>query len=212
MRILSIAGPSNNSGKTLLSCRILDRFKDQLQVLKVSTIYRDGNCPRNAQSKACACTQLHKDDYRVISDDQVLSQPETDTGLMVQAGGKPVLWGLARPGAHGALWRHLSEQFLAPERPLLTEGGVITRYLPDRRLIFVINPTTRERWKDDTEQLLAAADLVLINPYEAGFLGMTAEAETLLEEIGSRAMLFDVSLPADQWPEPLAELVAGTLG
>ncbi len=212
MRILSIAGPSNNSGKTLLACRILERYGARAQALKVSTIYADGNCPRNAQSKACACTQLHRDDYRVISEPAVLGQPDTDTAEIIQTGAQPVLWGLARPGAHAQLWEHLRSGFLAPDRPLLTEGGKIAQLLGGRRLVVVVNPYTRRRWKDDTPELLEAADLVLVNPYDKGFQGHSEPAVALLDQLGQRGLLFDVSRAAEEWPEQLTELVTDVMG
>lgn len=209
MKILSLAAPSNNSGKTLLATRILEAAPGRWQAAKISTIYSDGNCPRDSDSKVCACTQLHADDYRVITDLGVLGTPDTDTGDLVAAGGDPVLWGLARPGGHQALWEHLG-QFLHPERPLVTEGSQIAGLLAGRRrLIYLVNTEIpRRRWKSNAGENIARADLVVVNPYRTCFQGLTEEAGALLAQLGDRGVLCDVGQPAATWPAALRGLIA----
>jgi hypothetical protein len=199
--ILAIASPSNDSGKTTLMAGLIKRSPSRWQAAKITTIYFNGNCPRDPDDDDdCACHQLRGRPWMLVSDPLVLGRDGTDTGRMLAAGARPVLWGLARPGHHPELWQQLVAR-LDPGLPLVTEGGQITRYLDLAALIVVANPFSVKRWKDDAEALFERADLVIINPVREGRFVAEDEAVTaLFERLGERALLMDVSQPANAWP------------
>jgi hypothetical protein len=166
MKAISVAAPCNGSGKTSLILAILKTFPETFAVTKFTTIYREEQfCP--AKDHDCACHRL-KGDYAICSDPEVLSQPDTDTGKIWSAGALQTLWCVARPEGYLQMVLEYLARHLVPGVPLLMEGNTVAQYLESHVRLFVVNPKLPDSWwKDDAEQLMQAADFVLVNPFSA---------------------------------------------
>ncbi|MEM7246259.1 MAG: hypothetical protein AAF533_13000 [Acidobacteriota bacterium] len=162
MRVIGVSGTGNGSGKTLFITRVAEAHPGRFGALKFTTVFRDGQfCPKDAQ-KRCACTRLH-DEHQVIADEETLSQENTDTGRMIEAGLRPVLWTLARPGSHEAAYQHVRE-LLPDDREILAEGNTAQPLLRPDVSVFLYNPCVPLRaWKDNWQELAAGADIVIVN-------------------------------------------------
>lgn len=199
-RVLSIVAPSNDSGKTSLILTLLRARPGRLTALKSSTVYKDGrNCPRT--NSGCACRRL-QGEFAVITDMEVIAQPGTDTGRMVEAGAARTIWCLARPGAHEAMWSALCAGVLAGDEPVIAEGtGALDVMKPESIVMVASTEVPRERWKDSTWPIMRRADLVIVNRR-----GRREDRERLVEEISSRSqariVTEDVSLPLERWGDP----------
>ena len=161
---VSVAAPCNGSGKTSLLLAILQAFPGAFATAKFTTIYRDEQfCP--VGNSGCPCHRL-EGSFLLCEDRDVLAQPDTDTGKLVQAGARPTFWGVARPDGYPALVDLLRRERFLESTVLLTEGNTVLGHLAPDLLLFVVNPLLpRDWWKGDSERLLEAADLVVVNPF-----------------------------------------------
>ena len=163
---VSVAAPCNDSGKTSLLLAILQAFPGAFATAKFTTIYREGQfCP--VGDSGCPCHRL-EGSFLLCEDPDVLAQADTDTGKLVEAGARQSFWGVARPDGYPALADLLRRHRFREDTLLLTEGNTVLGHLVPDFLLFVVNPhLPRDRWKGDSEQLLEAADLVVVNPFLA---------------------------------------------
>ena len=161
---VSVAAPCNGSGKTSLLLAILQAFPGAFATAKFTTIYRDEQfCP--VGNSGCPCHRL-EGSFLLCEDLDVLAQPDTDTGKLVQAGARQTIWGVARPDGYPALVDLLRRDRFRESTLLLTEGNTVLGHLAPDLLLFVVNPLLpRDWWKGDSERLLEAADLVVVNPF-----------------------------------------------
>lgn len=161
---VSVAAPCNGSGKTSLLLAILQAFPGAFATAKFTTIYRDEQfCP--VGNSGCPCHRL-EGSFLLCEDLDVLAQPDTDTGKLVQAGARQTFWGVARPDGYPALVDLLRRERFLESTALLTEGNTVLGHLAPDLLLFVVNPLLpRDWWKGDSERLLEAADLVVVNPF-----------------------------------------------
>lgn len=166
MRLVSIASHGNGAGKTRLLTSLLEAHPGRFGAVKFTTIFADGQfCPKDAQAR-CACSRLHES-FNVVTDEATLAEPGTDTGRIWQAGARPVLWCLAREGAHAAAWEH-ARTLLADDSELLTEGNTALSHVQSDVLLFVVNPCApRRAWKKGWEDLARRADAIVVNEAEA---------------------------------------------
>ncbi|MBI4615101.1 MAG: molybdenum cofactor guanylyltransferase, partial [Planctomycetes bacterium] len=196
--ILAITAPANGSGKTTLACRILEAHPGLFAAAKVITVYQESRyCPRDG--KECACRLLHGD-WKIVEDENELAREGTDTGRLVRAGARKVLWGLARPGGHPALWKELSPR-LPAGAPVLCEGSGIADVARPECLLFVFDPgVPRRRWKDGAEESLARADLVVVNRH-AATRSVEANVRWLEERRRDSIVVGDLGRPIAEWPD-----------
>ncbi len=161
---VSVAAPCNGSGKTSLLLAILQAFPGAFATAKFTTIYREEQfCP--VGDSGCPCHRM-EGSFLLCEDLDVLAQPDTDTGKLVQAGARQTFWGVARPDGYPALVDLLRRDRFRESTLLLTEGNTVLGHLAPDLLLFVVNPLLpRDRWKGDSERLLEAADLVVVNPF-----------------------------------------------
>lgn len=161
---VSVAAPCNGSGKTSLLLAILQAFPGAFSTAKFTTIYREEQfCP--VGDSGCPCHRL-EGSFLLCEDAAVLAQPGTDTGKLVEAGARQSYWGVARPDGYPALVGLLRRDRFRESTLLLTEGNTVLEHLAPDVLLFVVNPCLpRSWWKGDSERLLEAADLVVVNPF-----------------------------------------------
>ncbi len=161
---ISVAAPCNDSGKTSLLLAILQTFPGIFSAAKFTTIYREEQfCP--VGNSGCPCHQL-EGSYLLCEDPMVLGEPDTDTGKLVRAGALQTFWGVTRPEGYSALVAMLRRDRFNESTRLVTEGNTILRHLAPDFLFFVVNPYLRlDSWKRDSEQLLAAANFIVVNSF-----------------------------------------------
>jgi hypothetical protein len=212
-RLLSLAAPCNNSGKTRLLATVLASWPGRFTAMKVSTVYGDGaNCPRAAN--ACACREL-KGDYTILTSPALVQQPGTDTGLFTTAGARRTIWCLARPGAHDDLWSQLQTEVLDSDELLVTEGNKIVKAASPEALVVVADPdTSRSKWKDDTWDLMARANLIVLNQRadsrDAG--AVEALADEIMPRVTCPVIAEDVTKPLDSWSRKEMMAIVRKLG
>lgn len=201
MRTIGIVSHGNGAGKTLFLERLLQAHPGRFAAVKFTTVFKDGNCPKDAQRR-CACTKLH-DAFTILSDDATIRMPNTDTGRIAQAGADPVVWCLARPGEHAAAWEHVKE-LLPPGRDLVTEGNSAMVELPSDALVFLVNPNMQRRfWKSNWKELAERASVVVVNDApEAIGRRRPADADE------KRAAIADVHAAAPTAPRVVARMEA----
>lgn len=185
MRTLSIAGPANGAGKTSLAAALCRAFPGRLDVVKFTTVYRDGSfCPRDDDDR-CACRDLDGP-FLVCEDRDVVEREGTDTGRIARAGARRTHWAVSRPDGYRLLWPHLRELHLEPDARVVTEGNTAAAFIGPDLLVFLLNPyVPREKWKDNAWRVLAGADVVFINPYhpERGY-DPTDRGDGILRKVG----------------------------
>jgi len=217
MRIVGVVGHGNGAGKTLLLERILQAWPGRFAAAKFTTIFRDGQfCPRD-QRRRCACSRLHGE-HEVVADPAIVGQENTDTGRLLRAGARRVLWCLAREGHHEACWQDARE-ILAGEPELLTEGNTALLSIPADALLFIVNPCVpRSSWKPNWRPLAERAAAVLVNeaPEALGARPAADEDEraAALAEVQEAApstprIVARLEAPLSEWGGPLLESLLG---
>ena len=201
---VSVAAPCNGSGKTSLLLAILQAFPGAFSTAKFTTIYRDEQfCP--VGDSGCPCHRL-EGSFLLCEDPNVLAQPDTDTGKLVEAGARQSFWGVARPDGYPALVDLLRSHRFRKNTLLLTEGNTVLGHLAPDLLLFVVNPLLpRDWWKGDSERLLEAADLVVVNPFlpEADRSGAAPDpsAEQVLAPHADKCVRGQADLRLDRWKD-----------
>lgn len=125
MKPLVITGPSANSGKTELACRLL-AIRPGTQTLKITRFHREAHCPVHGVDEhghdACDGCDDAPAGYEIITDPARINMADKDTGRLVSAGGNPVLWLRAAPHAFAYALRSAISRFDL-NQPLLIEGN-----------------------------------------------------------------------------------------
>ena len=217
---VSVAAPCNGSGKTSLLLAILQAFPGVFSTAKFTTIYRDEQfCP--VGNSGCPCHRL-EGNYLLCEDSKVLAQPDTDTGKLVEAGAREPFWGVARPEGYAALVDLLRRDRFRDSTRLLTEGNTVLGHMTPDFLLFVVNPCLpRNWWKGDSERLMEAADLVVVNPFlpEADRNGAVDDpsVEQTLAHHAEKCIRGQAGLGLDHWNDrrpfdAIQALLAGAVG
>ena len=201
---VSVAAPCNGSGKTSLLLAILQAFPGAFSTAKFTTIYRDEQfCP--VGNSGCPCHRL-EGSFLLCEDPNILAQPDTDTGKLVQAGASQTIWGVARPDGYPALVDLLHRDRFRESTVLLTEGNTVLGHLAPDLLLFVVNPLLpRDWWKGDSERLMETADLVVVNPFlpEADRSGAAQDpsVEQILAPYAGKCVRGQAGLRLDRWKD-----------
>ncbi|HKY31297.1 MAG TPA: hypothetical protein VJV23_02090 [Candidatus Polarisedimenticolia bacterium] len=213
MTIVSVTAPANGSGKTTAVAAMAAAFPGRWAAVKFTTVYKDGvHCPRSQGS--CACREL-KGAFTIVDDPRTLLAAGTDTGRLAGAGAVPVLWCLARPGAHAEAWRRLRSERLGPCAAILTEGNAIVREISPDLLVAVVSPAApRERWKADSWDLIRRAGVVVVNSHGGDAAGLEGIVRDVAAARGGlRPPVADLTRPMTEWDGGrLARRLAALLG
>ena len=216
---VSVAAPCNGSGKTSLLLAILQAFPGAFATAKFTTIYRDEQfCP--VGNSGCPCHRL-EGSFLLCEDPKILAQPDTDTGKLVLAGARQTLWAVARPEGYPALVDLLRNDRFRDGTALLTEGNTVLGHLPPDLLLFVVNPLLpRDWWKGDSLRLLAAADLVVVNPFlpedDRSAAAQDPSVEQALARHAGKCVRGQAGLRLDRWKDrrpfdAIQALLSGTV-
>lgn len=217
---VSVAAPCNGSGKTSLLLAILRTFPGAFATAKFTTIYRDQQfCP--VGNGGCPCHRL-EGSFLLCEDPGVLAQPDTDTGKLVEAGAREPFWGVARPEGYPALVDLLRRDRFRESTRLLTEGNTVLGHLAPDFLLFVVNPCLpRDWWKGDSERLMEAADLVVVNPFlpeaDRNSAVHDLSVKQALARHAHKCVRGQAGLSLDRWKdrrpfEAIQALLSGTVG
>ena len=203
MRVISIDAPCNGSGKTSLILSILSAFPNKFAFTKFTTIYGDEQfCP--AKDHDCACHRL-RGDYNICTDAEVLSKPDTDTGKVWRSGAVQTLWCVSKPEGYPEMLREYTTNHLRADTPLLVEGSTVVRHLKPGLHVAVVNPLLpKSWWKDNAEQAVYAADLVVVNPHQTGPSEKDADSvgdiEDVLDQVREKSLRGSLA-PLGQWED-----------
>lgn len=214
MRVISIDAPCNGSGKTSLILSILSAFPNRFAFTKFTTIYGDEQfCP--AKDHDCACHRL-RGDYNICTDAEVLSRPDTDTGKVWRGGALQTLWCVSKPEGYPEMLREYTTNHLRDDTPLLVEGSTVARHLRPALHVAVVNPLLpKSWWKDNAEQAVYAADLVVVNPHQTDLeekdVDSNGDIQEVLEQVRQKSLRGSLA-PLGEWEDQrLFEAVVGIL-
>lgn len=156
-QMLMIGSTGRNSGKTLLACALIERFRSRQEIvgIKVTAVDRtDGTCPRGGQG--CGVCSSLTDDYCITEETDTGSGK--DTARLLAAGARRVFWLRVRKTRLEAGIRALLD--LAGDAPLICESNSLRQaVIPGLFLI------TREQgsaaWKESARAVRRHADRVV---------------------------------------------------
>lgn len=125
MKPIVITGPSANTGKTELACRLVAALGDA-QALKITRFHRESHCPVHGVDEHgddnCDGCEESPSGFELVTDEARLNAPGKDTQRLAAAGAKPALWLRAAPHVFEYALQAALKQFdLA--RPLVIEGN-----------------------------------------------------------------------------------------
>jgi hypothetical protein len=139
-RIISVGASSKKAGKSKVASFLVSEFKPTC-ALKVSS----GSHTRSA----------------IVTDPELLGRPGTDTGALLAAGARKVLWVNASGNRLAAELEQALEMFPA-DCTLVIEGNSALEHIEPDFSIFVMT-VPFVGFKPSAEQALAGADLVLVD-------------------------------------------------
>lgn len=95
VKTLVISGAHSNIGKTHFATELLKGLSNW-SALKITVSHgkKDSKCPR--ASKCNVCSKL-SNKYDIITDQNIINEPDKDTARLKQAGAKKVVWLQASP-------------------------------------------------------------------------------------------------------------------
>ncbi|HID06647.1 MAG TPA: hypothetical protein EYP10_05810 [Armatimonadetes bacterium] len=131
--IIVVGGSRSGVGKTHIAS-LLVRCLPAWGALKVTVCADD--CPRDKRCKVCANLETQ---FAIISNSQVLNQPNTDTARLITAGATKVLWLQARLEALGEGLDCALKQFQGYPG-IVIEGTSTLRHLNADLAIVIIDP------------------------------------------------------------------------
>jgi hypothetical protein len=161
LAIVSVAGACSRSGKTALAVSLLRALGQGAAAAVKFTTTEDvfERCPRGTPCVVCDIDVP----FRIVEDPAVLAEPGTDTQRLAEAGAARVTWAIARASAVRTAWAAVRAR-LAHHPLLVMEGSTIVSVARPDLLAFVVHPfLSPERWKAGSAELLAAADVVVVN-------------------------------------------------
>lgn len=197
MKPVVITGPSANSGKTELCCRLLRAFPG-VQALKITRFHRESHCPvhgaHDHADDACDGCDPAPAGFELVTDVARLRAPRKDTDRFAEAGASTVLWLRAAP--------HVFEYALAAAmkrldmaRPLLIEGNSAATVSTLDAKVVVIWPQATRGVKASVYPALKRCDhLVLVEAGEEPRRRWPPTLRQTCERLG---------LSASRLPEPL---------
>lgn len=165
MKPIVITGPSANTGKTELACRLVAALGDA-QALKITRFHRESHCPVHG-------VDAHGDDncdgcdespagFELVSDEARLRVPGKDTQRLLEAGARPALWLRAAPHVFEYALLAAMKHF-DPARPLVIEGNSAANVASFDARVVLLWPAKSRGVKDSVlAALKRCEDLLLV--------------------------------------------------
>lgn len=165
MRPVVITGPSANTGKTELACRLVAALGDA-QALKITRFHRESHCPVHGVDEHgddnCDGCEESPSGFELVTDSARLLKQGKDTARLYVAGARPVLWLRAAPHVFDYALRAAMRNF-DPARPLVIEGNSAAN-VPDfdARIVLVWPARSRGVKESVLAALKRCEDLLLV--------------------------------------------------
>ncbi|HEV7858278.1 MAG TPA: hypothetical protein VGO91_06580 [Pyrinomonadaceae bacterium] len=212
LRTIVVAGVSSGAGKTCVAESMTRALAGRCRTAaaKITVTHGERGCPHGG--KGCNVCGSLGGDFQVITRDNLILQPGTDTARLAAAGALPVVWAITRETAIMDAWREMS-RLMSETRCAVIESNTLALIIRPTLTLMVVDPVvSRKIWKPSAEHLIAAADYVIFNdrgPREHR-LERLAEVESLR---GSTSDLIFVSHPhqAADHPALIASLTESCL-
>lgn len=197
MKPVVITGPSANTGKTELCCRLLRAFAGT-QALKITRFHRESHCPVHGAHEhaddACDGCDPAPFGFELVTDQARLRTPGKDTDRFAQAGASAVLWLRAAPHVFEYALSAALKQ-LDMTRPLLIEGNSAAAVSAlDAKVVVIWPQVTRGVKASVYPALKRCHHLVLVEAGEEPRRRWPPTLRQTCERLG---------LPQSRLPEPL---------
>lgn len=164
MKPIVITGPSANTGKTELACRLVAALGDA-QALKITRFHRESHCPVHGVDQHgddnCDGCEESPSGFELVTDAARLNAPGKDTQRLIEAGAKPALWLRAAPHVFEYALQAALKQF-DPARPLVIEGNSAANVEEFQARIVLIWPAKSRGVKDSVLAALKRCDDLLL--------------------------------------------------
>ena len=160
--LVVIGGHSRNIGKTSLACGIIAATEDQNWTAVKITLFGHGIC--SADGKPCSCAVDDPDHPFVINEEHDVNG-DHDTGRMLAAGARRVLWVRAPQGSLADAIPGLRERLGDDQRVLIESNSILDYMRPDVYLPLL--DYSQPDFKASTARLLARADALVTVGEEA---------------------------------------------
>jgi molybdopterin-guanine dinucleotide biosynthesis protein len=159
MALVAVSGACSRSGKTALAETLLRAVHGAPAVKFTTTDDVFERCPRGTTCLVCDIDVP----FRVVTEPAVLDEPGTDTQRLAAAGGRPVLWTIARKSAVEAAWQAVRSRLRRGDVAVL-EGSTIVDTARPAIEVFVAHPfLSPARWKEGSARRVAEARAVVVN-------------------------------------------------
>jgi hypothetical protein len=213
VNLISVSGASSRAGKTALAVTLLEAVGPRRAAAVKFTCAEDvfKRCPRGTPCVVCDIGVP----FRTVDDPAVLREPGTDTDRLHAAGASRVLWTIAREGSVRPAWAAVAAR-LRGDDLVVMEGSRIVSVARPGLTLFVAHPfLSPERWKPTSPDLIAEADLVVVNrpAHERRAPSASVMAVLARHRQGREIVVADVTRPLAEWARGLAvrlERLAGT--
>jgi hypothetical protein len=206
LSLVSVAGATSRAGKTALAASILSGLpRGSAGAVKFTTtedVFE--RCPRGTPCVVCDIDVP----FRIVAETSVLREPGTDTDRLAAAGARRVLWAIARKGALVPAWRRVAA--LLDPGLWVMEGSTITFEAKPQLTFFVVHPfLSPGRWKETSAQLLATADVVVLNRPAGEPREPSPEVQAAIRGVrGGDVRIADVTQPLAAWAPQLSARIA----
>jgi hypothetical protein len=212
VNLISVAGASSRAGKTALAVTLLEAFGPGRAAAVKFTCAEDvfKSCPRGTPCVVCDIEVP----FRTVDDPAVLREPGTDTDRLHAAGASRVLWTIAREASVRPAWAAAAAR-LRGEDLVVMEGSRIVRVARPNVTVFVAHPfLSPERWKPTSPDLIAEADLVVVNRPARERRAPSASVMAVLgrHRQDREILVADVTRPLREWAGGFAERLEALAG
>jgi hypothetical protein len=160
--LLSVSGACSRSGKTALAVTLLRALPAGAHPAAVKFTTTDDvfeRCPRGTPCVVCDIDVP----FRIVEDAPTLRQRDTDTDRLAAAGAERVVWAISKSAAVAPAWTAVQRRISGFDMVVMEGSTIVNTAKPDFRC-FVVHPhLAPERWKPGSGELMAQAELLVVN-------------------------------------------------
>jgi hypothetical protein len=163
LRTIVVAGVSSGAGKTCVAESMTRALAGRCRTAaaKITVTHGERGCPHGG--KGCNVCGSLGGDFQVITRDNIILQPGTDTARLAAAGAFPVVWAITREAAIKDAWREMS-LLMSETACAVIESNTLAQIIRPTLTLMVVDPSvSRKIWKPSAEHLIAVADYVIFN-------------------------------------------------
>jgi hypothetical protein len=163
LRTIVVAGVSSGAGKTCVAESMTRALAGRCRTAaaKITVTHGERGCPHGG--KGCNVCGSLGGDFQVITRENIILQPGTDTARLASAGAVPVVWAITRESSIEDAWREMS-RLMSLNVCAVIESNTLAQIIRPTLTLMVVDPgVSRKIWKPSAEHLIAAADYVIFN-------------------------------------------------